>query len=283
MEIRNDPPLIFDPHLRALRRARAERRGPSFLIQRCVADAADRLNDVNRHFDSALIMGRPEFCERFLDAVSPGKLRGTPTLITTLEPQHLTPEISPQTPYDLIISGLDLHTVDDVPGRLMQIKTALKPDGLFIGALFGGDSLADLRAALYHADSHILGGVSARVYPFMTHMQAASLMQRAGFALPVIDIDRVKVSYSRIQRLISDLRDLGDTNILHARDPKPLGKAYYAYLENSMKTDDETGKIMTQFEIYWLTGWSPHDSQQKPLKPGSAKMRLSEALKSQAR
>ncbi|HEV7385394.1 MAG TPA: methyltransferase domain-containing protein, partial [Phenylobacterium sp.] len=181
---------------------------------------------------------------------------------------------------DLIVSTLGLHWTNDVVGALVQIRRALKPDGLFLGALLGGSTLTELRQALTDAESEILGGAGSRVSPFADSRDAAGLLQRAGFALPVADVDRVSVSYEHPLKLLADLRHMGETNVLADRHPRGLTRTLLAraseiYAERFAGSD---GRVTATFEIVTLTGWAPHASQQQPLKPGSAKMRLADAL-----
>lgn len=181
---------------------------------------------------------------------------------------------------DLVVSTLALHWVNDLPGALIQIRRALKPDGLFIGAILGGSTCTELRQALTAAEAELTSGAGLRVAPFADTYDAAGLLQRAGFALPVADVDRVTVRYSHPLKLIADLRAMGETNALIDRGPpisKPvLARACDIYQERFGGAD---GKVQATFDIVTLTGWAPHESQQKPLKPGSAKARLADALK----
>jgi len=181
---------------------------------------------------------------------------------------------------DLVVSTLGLHWTNDVVGALIQIRQALKPDGLFLGAFLGGSTLTELRQALTEAEGEILGGAGSRVSPFADSRDAAGLLQRAGFALPVADVDRVSVSYEHPLRLLADLRQMGETNVLADRHPHALTRTLLArageiYAERFGGPD---GRVAATFEIVTLTGWSPHESQPQPLKPGSAKMRLADAL-----
>lgn len=181
---------------------------------------------------------------------------------------------------DLVVSTLGLHWTNDVVGALVQIQLALKPDGLFIGAFFGGATLMELRQSLVAAEAEILGGAGSRVSPFADAADAPGLLQRAGFALPVADVDRVTVTYEHPIRLMADLRHMGETSVLAERHPKPLTRALIAraseiYIEEFAGPD---GRLPATFEIITLTGWAPHDSQPKPLRPGSAKVRLADAL-----
>ena len=181
---------------------------------------------------------------------------------------------------DLIVSSLSLHWANDVIGALVQARLALKPDGLFIGALFGGATLTELRQALTAAELELTGGAGPRVSPFADPSDAAGLLQRAGFALPVADVDRVTVRYDHPLKLMADLRRMGETSVLAERHPRPLTRRVLARAFEIYARDfaDPDGRLPATFEILTLTGWSPSETQQKPLRPGSAKMRLAEAL-----
>jgi len=181
---------------------------------------------------------------------------------------------------DLIVSSLSLHWANDVIGALVQARLALKPDGLFIGALFGGATLTELRQALTAAELELTGGAGPRVSPFADPSDAAGLLQRAGFALPVADVDRVTVRYDHPLKLMADLRRMGETSVLAERHPRPLTRRVLARAFEIYARDfaDPDGRLPATFEILTLTGWSPSETQQKPLRPGSAKMRLADAL-----
>jgi SAM-dependent methyltransferase len=170
--------------------------------------------------------------------------------------------------------------VNDLPGALAQIRRALKPDGLLLAALVGGASLTELRQAFAQAESEIEGGASPRVAPFADVRELGALMQRAGFALPVVDCDRLTVRYDTIFNLMRDLRRMGATNVLRERRRTPLRRATLARMAQvyAQRFADPDGRLRASFEIVWLSGWAPHESQQKPLKPGSAKQRLADAL-----
>lgn len=180
---------------------------------------------------------------------------------------------------DLVVSLMTLHWANDLPGALTQIRRALRPDGLFLGTLLGAGTLKELRAVLTEAELEMRGGASARVSPFADGFDGAGLLQRAGFALPVADVDRVTVRYAGLPELVRDLRAMGETNVL-AGPVRPLTRsvlirAASLYAERYAAHD---GRIPATFEIVHLAGWSPHESQQKPLKRGSAKQRLADAL-----
>ena len=180
---------------------------------------------------------------------------------------------------DLVVSVLSLHWVNDLPGALIQIRRALKPDGLFVASILGGQTLTELRQALLTAEVELTGGAGPRIAPFADALDAAGLLQRAGFALPVADIDHVTVRYAHPIKLMADLRAMGETNALAERARRPLSRAVLAraceiYAE---RFADPDGRVRATFDIITLTGWAPHPDQQQPLKPGSAKMRLADA------
>ena len=183
---------------------------------------------------------------------------------------------------DLVVSLLALHHVNDLPGAMIQIRRALRPDGLFVAALAGGDTLTELRQSLTIAESEVTGGAAPRVAPFADVRALGGLMQRAGFALPVVDLDPVVARYADLGALMCDLRAFGAANALQLRSRRPLRRAALdrageVYAERFADAD---GRLRATFATIWLTGWAPHESQPKPLKPGSAAMRLADALKS---
>ena len=278
--------LIFDRELIARRRSRAQNQGElSFLLTRCAEDAVERLLDINRDFKRALIIGDARASRMIIDALPEGKIAQVEYADHLPEDQNGVRAIDEERlPYgapefDLIINLLTLHHCNDLPGALAQLRRALHPDGVFIASIFGGQTLTQLRGALYAAETEIYGGITPRVAPFADYSQAAALLQRTGFALPVVDSDRVMVNYQNPMRLLSDLRDLGETNALTQRSRKPISKRFLMALmaQYGQLADDDRNHPAT-FEILWLTGWAPHESQQKPLKPGSAKTRLADAL-----
>ncbi len=180
---------------------------------------------------------------------------------------------------DLIVSLMSLHWANDLPGALSQIRRALKPDGLFVGTLLGAGTLKELRAVLTEAELEERGGAQARVSPFADGFDGAALLQRAGFALPVSDVDRLTVRYPDLFALVRDLRAMGETNVL-AGHGRPLTRGIFARAAQlySERFGEADGRIPATFEIVHLAGWAPHESQQKPLPRGSAKMRLADAL-----
>lgn len=268
------PPEIFDMRRLAQSRTRAAKRGNSFLLERSLDDLAERLLDINRTFFNVLIIG---------DHISAADLRSRlpSNKIETITTCTGFTDLPPQGDFDLILSLLRLQSENDLPGAVIQIRQKLKPDGLFLGAVFGGDTLTELRQVFYKTDEAILGGLAPHIYPMASYSQLAGLLSRAGLNQPVVDTDRFTVAYSALSRLTADLRDLGETNALLSRVPTILAKNYWSALEKNYaqyfsRTD---GKLLCSFEILWLTGWAPHESQQKPLKPGSAKMKLEDAIK----
>lgn len=268
--------LIFDrkAQIRANDRARArqQRSGTSFLLRRAAQDAASRIEDISRQFTRALLIGPFDARNEILAHLATDKAP------KHFEHVHSLSDISGN--YDIIISLLDLQNDETLPQTLIRLHNHLAADGLFLGAVFGGSTLSQLRQTFYAADQALLGGVSPRIIPMVDYSQCAALLGHAGLALPVIDTDRFTVSYARLSTLIADLRDMGLSNTLSSRAKTPLSKAYLAKAEAlySQHFSRQDGKLLCQFEILWMSGWAPHDSQQKPLKPGSAKMRLSDAL-----
>jgi SAM-dependent methyltransferase len=278
-------PIVFDRALLRRRRRRAASLGPaSFLLDRVAEDFADRLVPVLRRFDLAIDLGTPGEAVRTALA----RLGSIGTIVAADALPRSPPFVAADEealPFrdgalDLVISALALHHVNDLPGTLVQIRRALKPDGLFVAALLGGETLTELRQAFAAAESDIEGGVSPRVAPFADLRELGALLQRAGFALPVTDVDRVTVRYDSIFRLMHDLRRMGATNALFDRRRTPLRRqtlmrAAEIYGE---QFSDADGRLRATFEIVWLSGWAPDPSQQQPLKPGSAKARLADAL-----
>lgn len=284
-------PVIFDRALLARRRARAAGAMASadFLLKEVAADFADRLSLIKREFPVAVDLGshtgliadalaalpnvgtviRTESCEALL-AGKPG-----PKLVCDDELLPFAPES-----LNLVVSGLALQWVNDLPGTLAQIARALKPDGLFLAALLGGDTLFELRRALTAAEIELCGGASPRVSPFVEVRDLGSLLQRAGFALPVTDTDRLVVRYADMFALMADLKAMGASNVMRerSRSPLPRGVLVRATEIYARRFAGDGGRIPATFEIVTATGWRPHESQQEPLRPGSARMRLADAL-----
>ena len=279
------PPQIFDARRRAARLARSARRfrEADFLHRRAAENAAGSLEAILRDFPVAVdLSAQPGV---FSEAVAASDAAGRvgPVLTPTSLDQRAAPGAAalPLDPgsTDLIVSLLSLHWANDLPGALAQIRRALKPDGLFIGTLFGAGTLKELRGVLTEAELAERGGAQARVSPFADGFDGAALLQRAGFALPVSDVDRFTVRYPDLAALVRDLRAMGETNVLtgpiRPLSRAVLGRAAALYAERHAEAD---GRIPATFEIVHLAGWKPHESQQKPLPRGSAKMRLADAL-----
>jgi SAM-dependent methyltransferase len=270
------PRLIDRAALRA-RLARAERLGPAtFLLDRVAEDFGDRLTAVLRTFSSAADICTPSLQLREVLAGRVASVAHVDLLRHDNDRLGLEPET-----LDLVVSALALQSVDDLPGVLAQVRRALKPDGLLLMALFGGDTLTELRQSFAAAESEIEGGLSPRVLPFGDLRELGALLQRAGFALPVADVDRVVVRYDNAFALMQDLRRMGATNVLAERRRVPLRRATLLRMAQvySERFADPDGRIRATFDIVWLSGWAPHESQQKPLKPGSAKASLEAAVK----
>jgi SAM-dependent methyltransferase len=282
-------PLLFDRSLLRVRQQRASALGPaSFLLDRAATELDERLSAVLRRFDVAVDVGTPtDAVRRVLKASGKtGMIVAAVTDADGLDNSFLRvaadEEILPfaDASLDLVVSALALQFVNDLPGTLVQIRRALKPDGLFMAALIGGDSLTELRAAFADAESEVEGGLSPRVAPFADVRELGALLQRAGFALPVVDSERLTVRYDSALALMRDLRRMGATNVLHERRRTPLKRATLQRLAEiyAERYADPDGRLRASFEIIWLSGWAPHESQQKPLKPGSAAQRLADAL-----
>ncbi len=282
-------PQIFDRSLLRARQTRARTLGPAtFLLDRVAGELGERLSAVLRRFDIGVDLGTPTDVVRRALAASGkvGTIIAAEFGATTLDRSFLRAAADEELlPFadgslDLVTSALALQFVNDLPGTLIQIRRALKPDGLLLAALVGGDSLAELREAIAAAESEIEEGVSPHIAPFADVRELGALLQRAGFALPVIDNERLIVRYDSVFALMHDLRRMGATNVLHERRRKPLKRATLERMADiySRRFSDADGRLRASFEIIWLSAWAPHESQQKPLKPGSAAQRLADAL-----
>jgi SAM-dependent methyltransferase len=281
-------PTIFDRPLLRARQRRARALGAeTFLIDRIAAELGERLSVVLRKFERAVDLGTPTGAMCRVLAAG-GKIATVISAAPTAGPRDGALRVAADEealPFadgslDLIVSALALQFVNDLPGTLIQIRRALKPDGLFLAALVGGDSLTELREAFAEAESEIEGGISPRVAPFADVRELGSLLQRAGFALPVVDSDRLTVRYESVFALMRDLRRMAATNLLTERRRTPLRRATLQRMAGiyAQRFADPDGRVRATFEIAWLSGWVPHESQQKPLKPGSARARLADAL-----
>jgi NADH dehydrogenase [ubiquinone] 1 alpha subcomplex assembly factor 5 len=282
---------IFDRQLVRRRRSRAADRldGHDFLIREVGERLLDRLGDIERKFPFALDLG----CHSGQIGRMRGGRGGIEALIeidaslAMLRRAGARAAVAEEdalpfggATFDLVMSCLSLHWVNDLPGALLQIRHALRPDGLFLAALFSGETLKELRAVLLEAELAEEGGASPRVSPFADARELGGLLQRAGFALPVVDIDTIRVTFADAFALMRDLRGMGEANALVARRAASSRRATFMraaalYRERFGESD---GRIPATFEIAFLTAWAPHASQQKPLAPGSARRRLSDAL-----
>ena len=284
-------PIIFDRSLRLRRLLRAQAQGAEdFLLRAATDELAARLSSVLRDFPDALDIGAPS--PLAAQAIArPGRRvvrlaghrafgEGPDFIVGDEEALPVGPES-----FDLVVSTLALQWVNDLPGALVQIRRALRPDGLLLACMIGGGSLGELRASFTAAEAELEGGASPRVAPFVDVRALGNLMQRAGFALPVVDSESLVVRYDSMFGLMTDLRAMGATNSLAARRRKPLRRATLMRAAEiyADRYRDVDGRVRATFELMWLSGWAPHDSQQKPLKPGSAQMRLADALKPRSR
>ncbi len=276
----NAPHILFDRNLFAARRRRAAQDGAErFLLARAREDLFERLATIARDFPRAVILETDD-AEVLRDAlIASGKSRQAAILPITGTAETI--EGGTPAAHDLAISLLSMQWLNDLPGVLAQTRRLLKPDGLLLAAMIGGDTLSELRDVLASAESEVEGGISPRVSPFVEVRTLGSLLQRAGFALPVTDSDRLTVRYDDMFALMHDLRRMGATNALIERSRKPLRRAtlYRAAQLYRERYADPDGRIRATFEMLWLSGWTPHESQQQPLKPGSARTRLADALR----
>src|SRR4051812_2919161 len=287
----NEPMLIFDRALVRLRRQRlaAGMDDAGFLVREVVERLLDRLVDIRRVFPRVLVLGAPvglvetalagrAGVELLVAADDTSAMLAGPGL-----PVVADAELLPFAPdrFDLVLSTMVLHWVNDLPGTLAQLRGCLAPDGLLLAAMPGGDTLTELRQALTRAELECEGGVSPRVSPFADVRDAGALLQRAGFALPVVDVDRITVSYADPLRLMRELARMGESNALLQRRPGPISRTTVAracaiYRE---QFGDRDGRVPATFDILFLTAWKPDASQPRPLARGSGKVSLADALK----
>lgn len=280
-------PQIFDRQAQRRFLDRAIRSGfETFLVDRAAGELIDRLSTVKRRFERALDLGTPSpsvFSALQSSEAVGTVIRAAPSIAAARPGDIVTDEeYLPFAPasFDLVASVMSLQNINDLPGTLAQVRRVLRPDGLFLAAFAGGNTLTELRQSLATAESECEEGVSPRVSPFADLRDLGGLLQRAGFALPVADVDTVTVRYGNPLSLMQDLRAMGLSNALQERRKQPLRRttlmrACAFYLERFAAPD---GRMPATFDILWLSGWAPHESQQKPLKPGSAKMRLADVL-----
>jgi SAM-dependent methyltransferase len=268
-------PNLFDRALLQARQRRALKQGPAtFLLDHVVEDMEERLAAVKRDFADVA------------DIWTPGDGLRKPLGDRFKSLTHvalLDSEVLPLHPeqFDLAISALAFQFVNDLPGVLAQIRRGLKPDGLLLAAMIGGDTLNELRQCFAAAEAELEGGVSPRVAPFADLRDVGALLQRAGLALPVTDVDRVVVRYDSAFALMADLRRMGASNILIERRRMPTRRGTMLRMAQiyAQRFADPDGRIRATFDVIWLSGWAPHDSQPKPLRPGSATASLEEAVK----
>ncbi|MSP51995.1 MAG: methyltransferase domain-containing protein [Alphaproteobacteria bacterium] len=289
------PPLVFDRFTIRRRRDRSAATVETpFLFAEVAARLTDRLADVARRFELALDLGARDgaLAEAALTSGRVGHLvaadlsdrllarcagRCVATNCVVADEEFLPFGAGT---FDLVLSALSLHSTNDLPGALLQINRALKPDGLLLAAMFGSETLTELRHAFLAAEVAIEGGASPRVAPFASMADAGALLQRAGFALPVVDNDIITVNYETPWKLLADLRAMGETNALVARRRVPLRRTTLTRMVEAYSDlfSAPGGRIRATFEVIYLSGWRPHPSQQQPLKPGSTAERLAEAL-----
>jgi SAM-dependent methyltransferase len=282
-------PLIFDRALIRRRQRRAQGLGPAtVLLDLAAAELAERLTAVLRRFAVAVDLGTPGEALRIalarldtIDTIVAADAlaeRGAADVKKVAADEEALPFRDAS--LDLVVSALSLQFVNDLPGVLVQIRRALKADGLFVAALIGGETLTELREAFAAAESDVEGGVSPHVALFADVRALGDLLRRAGFALPVADSDRYTLRYRSPFDLMHDLRRMGATNALVARRHTPLRRATLMRMAEiyAERFADADGRVRATFEIVWLSGWAPHESQQQPLRPGSAKARLADAL-----
>jgi SAM-dependent methyltransferase len=269
-------PVLFDRALLARRQRRALRDPATFLLERVVEDMADRLAAVNRDFANVADVWTPD---KGLWASLGGRF-GTFAHLAAPESGEEELSLAPRS-LDLALSALAFQWVNDLPGVLAQIRRALKADGLLLAAMIGGDTLTELRQSFAAAEAECEGGVSPRVSPFADLRDAGGLLQRAGLALPVTDVDRIVVRYNDAFALMQDLRRMGATNILMERRHTPTRRGTMLRMAQiyGERFADADGRIRATFDVIWLSAWAPHESQPKPLRPGSAKARLEDAVK----
>ncbi len=261
----SNPPILFDRSALLARRARAICQGPAlFLHQETALEVSERLKDINRAFTNvAVVTGFPELWQTEFPSA-------------TVLPDDEVLALDTQS-FDLIVHAMCLHQSNDPVGQLVQCQRALRPDGVFIAAMFGGQTLSELRGALSQAEVTVTGGLSPRISPMIDIRDAGALLQRAGFALPVADSDPRTVSYTSTMALMHDLRAMGESNVLATRDKRIPKREMFETLEAIYPKSSD--RVVATFEMLYLTGWAPDASQQKPLRPGSAKARLADALK----
>lgn len=281
--------ILIDPELAVARRRRAAKRfdpKAGFLLDLAAEEFALRLGAVERHFERAaeLFGGTSAVAQAALATGKIGRLEQVDVL-TEAAPDHAASSLEDvpleADAYNLVLAPPFLHLVNDLPGSLIRIRRALKPDGLLMAAIPGAGTLAELNDVLLETEQRLYGGASPRVVPFGEVRAVGGLLQRAGFSLPVADVETYTVRYDSLFGLMADLRALGQTNPLADRSKRPMTRTFFLEAARlyAERYSDPDGRIRATFSMIFLSGWAPHESQQKPLKPGSAKVRLADALK----
>lgn len=287
--------ILFDEQLLASRRERAFAKRTDkadFLLDIATREMAERLSVVERQFPQAIeLHGATGIAAR--RAIETGKIENLQRIETstifanadeTIQVAALDDVPMEQYSVNLILSPMALHTVNDLPGAFVRIRRSLKPDGLFLAAIPGGDTLSELRDVLLSTEAELSGGASPRVIPFTDVRDIGALLQRAGFKLPVVDTETYTVRYDSLFPLMRDIRAMGMANPLVGRSRKPLNRAFFMRAAEiyADRYSDPDGRIRATFTIIYASGWAHHQSQQQPLKPGSAKTRLADALKARS-
>lgn len=292
------PPKLFDRSLHRRNRDRAALHYDdyAFLKERESSHLIERLEDVSRQFERALDLGAHDGRLAKMLAAHPQvgavdaadvsapfrkKIGERGLTALDLDEEEIEVELGA---YDLVTSVLSLHWVNDLPGSLIQIRQALKPDGLFLGCLFGGGTLTELRTSFLEAETELAGGAGARISPLPALQDMAGLMQRAGFALPVVDLETVTVRYGDPFKLLSDIKGMGEQAAFAANDKlprRPLSRRVLARMADiyAERFADADGRLRATFNVIWLSGWAPDRSQPKPLRPGSAKHSMADAVR----
>jgi len=258
---------------RATRR-RERMNGPQFIYNRIAQDMAERLLMINRRFNKALLIAPDGFEALFRSHIHIDK---DPVSLLATPLAQLGTAIKDITGFDLIILCMAHHNENNPAGLLTALKSRMVDDGHIMTVCLGGETLSTLRTALYTVDQAHFGGISPRIHPMITIQQNVQLLAHCGFNLTMGDRDNLTVTYKSLSTLIGDLRDMGESYALNAKRAIPLSRSYWKTVETALKS--ETDKIETAYDILWSSGWTPHDSQQKPLKPGSGKVHLSDAFK----
>jgi len=275
-------PQIFDAQRVALRQERAARRRakqhtPQFLLARIAEDIADRLLMINRRFETALLIA-PDGFEAILQPLIHSEKR--PQNLTTCPLQKLGPTLRQESGFDLVICVMAHHNENNPQGLLGALKTHMVDDGHIMTVCLGGDSFNQLRQSIYAADQSHFGGVTARFHPVMDIKKNVQLLAHCGFSLTMGDRDRVTVRYKKLSTLINDIRDLGESYALMVKPSSQTSRKYWSVAEQIYKTEySENERLIADFDVLWASGWTPHHSQQKPLKPGSGKVHFSEIFK----